>query len=150
MSKKTIIHWHWLILMLLVQCIGEMHGIDYWINEDNKAYGYQICNTWHKLIFGGLFQVRECFTHELLFGFIPIWTKLIPWWILPRCEGSCIVYKRQWYRKQNYPSTFHDPSTPIMVFSVTCASISLYPILGHMLGSLLINSLLISWHGYIH
>jgi len=59
--------------------------------------GYQNCNTSQLLIFGGYVKARES-----LYTRVIIWVDTILYHmdtraILPRYEGSCVVYRLEWY-----------------------------------------------------
>ena len=55
------------------------------------------------MIFGGYVKVRELlYIYEFLFESIPFWTILIQRQFYIGHKASCMVYKLEWYWKQNY------------------------------------------------
>ena len=88
----------------MVWYIGECMVSIIDINKVIKEYthGCQNCNTSQILIIGGYLTVRVC-----LYIWVIIWGNIILYHIdtremLPRHEGSCTVYRSNWYQKQNY------------------------------------------------
>ena len=70
------------------------------IGVKEPIHGYQNCNTTKILIFGGYVKVRES-----LYIRVTIWVNTILHHIrtiVPRYEGSCIVYRSEYYQKHRH------------------------------------------------
>ena len=76
-----------------------MHGIN---NQYQQWYqrSYprsQNCDTSGILIHGGYLKVRESLYARVIIWVNTILNHIDARAILPRCEGSCMIYKPKWY-----------------------------------------------------
>ena len=63
--------------------------------------GYQNCNSSEILIFDGYVKVRETLSTQVFIWVNTILNHIDTRAILPRCEGSCMVYRPEWYQNKN-------------------------------------------------
>ena len=76
----------------MVSIINIINGIK------GPTRGYQICSTSQLLIFGGMSRRENLCIPELLFGLIPFYIiSTLTLGNFMRYEGSCIVYRPEWY-----------------------------------------------------
>ena len=89
------------------------------INSNNRikepTHGYQNCHTSQLLIFVGYVKARES-----LYTRVIIWVDTILYHIntraiLPRYEGSCMLYRPEWYWKQNYHTLLVSKNCEILI-----------------------------------
>ena len=95
---------------MLDWCIGEFVVSIIIINNGIKVFtcGYWNCNTNQILIFGGYVKVRESLYTLVIIGVHNnILNHTDTWTILPRDEGSCMVYGPEWCWKYKCLSNIH-------------------------------------------
>ena len=84
--------------------VGECMGMNNQHKNGIKepTYGYQSCNNSQTLVFGGYVKVRGSLYTQVIIWMNTILNHIDTRANLPKYEGSCMVYRSKWYRKQKY------------------------------------------------
>lgn len=93
-ENEPMLHWY----------IGQRIVSAIIINNEIKAptHGYQNCDTSQRLIFGGHVKLRKSFCTRVNIWVSTILNHINTGMVLPRYEGSCMVYRPECYQEQNY------------------------------------------------